>query len=487
MTTSVTDHHGPHLELQRLIHSAAQRGAGRATIHIMPDRLEYQDDTPFRTTIDTSHIEPDGHYTVAWAVSRYPVPDHLHVHVVNHQPWGEHAQGKGHTHLPHVGDDDATPPRTTPSGRYQVRLKTGIGRPMDIMIIDQQGLPVQRADTFGLQTVHAPHGTPGDQLQKCCYRILATPVPSAYPARDPDGNDREEVIDTAHRMFADLVRDAKTPPRTSMLWPDRPTRDALAQLGLDPGVNPEPSARLYPTGTWENPRVLMPHGAVWAQLPRTSGPWILRALVKHPEQSRRYTLIEDPAHADQANLPVLRLIVVTTVDHNGAITHHPVPEVHPDQGVAMTHQPRLEATVMERVRSITAVLEYREPGKPPDRFEADLDAYSDADQENHVVLTTPGLEMDQSTFAETSGMRHHRRTGAFTGPMDWGPRYHARRLTQDSIQTANEEILEDIASALDTIGIRPTDAPTTVTSPSGTITITIAPANGSPGQEAPHP
>ena len=473
MTTTVSDHRGPHVEILKLLHSAAGEGATRATVQIMPDRLEYQDDRSRQATIDTSHIEPDGHYTIEWAIEKYPIQDSLHVHFINHMPWGKSAHGEGHTHLPHQDDNDVTPPRDTPSGRYRVRLKTGAGRPGEVMILDNQGLPVPRADHFGLQTVYVQTGMPGDKLQRRTYSVLATPVPGREMITPTNGKDREDIIDTAQRMFADLVRETSGPPRTGMLWPDRRTRDMLDELGLNPGVDPEPTARLYPEGVWENPRILMPPDPVWAQLPHTSGPWILRALRKHPQQQRHYTLIENPSHADLTTLPVLRLSAVTAVETNGAVTTYPIPDIHPDLGAAMTHEPRIDNTVMDRVNSITATLEYRDPGKPPDRFDVELDAYSDSDNTNHIILTTTRIDMDPATFLKTSGIRFYRTTGAFTGPWEWTPQYHARRLTQANTQEANQEVLATIAEALDTIGIRPTAKETTVTSPSGTIKITI--------------
>ena len=473
MTTTVSDHRGPHIEIMKLLHSAAREGATRATVQIMPDRLEYQDDLRSQATIDTSNIEPDAHYTIEWAILRYPIQDSLHVHVINNMPWGKHARGQGHTHMHHLDDNDVTPPHDTPSGRYRVRLKTGAGRPGEVMILDHQGLPLPRADHFGLQTVYVQTGIPGDKLQRLTYSVLATPVPDREITTPTDGKDREDIIDTAQRMFADLVRETNAPPRTGMLWPDRRTRDILDELGLNPGVHPEPSARLYPDGVWQNPRILMPPDPVWAQLPHTSGPWILRALRKHPQRQRNYTLIENPAHADLTTMPVLRLSAVTTVKNNGEVTTYPVPDIHPDLGVAMTQEPRIENTIMDRVNSITATLEYREPGKTPDRFDVELDAYSDSDHTNHVILTTTGLDLDQDTFIETSGISHYHTTGAFTGPWQWAPQYHTRRLTQASTQEANQELLATIAEALDTIGIRPTAREATVISPSGTIKITI--------------
>ena len=64
MTMRVNDHRGPHIYVQRLIHRARERGAARAGVEIHKGRLEYQDDLGTHETIDTSHVEPDGTYTI---------------------------------------------------------------------------------------------------------------------------------------------------------------------------------------------------------------------------------------------------------------------------------------------------------------------------------------------------------------------------------------------------------------------------------------
>ena len=88
MTTKVDQHRGPHIEIQKLLHQAAREGAARATVEIWAGRLDYRDDRPFRTTIDTGNVDPDYIYTVDRAIEKHTAPDGLHVHVMNHNNWG---------------------------------------------------------------------------------------------------------------------------------------------------------------------------------------------------------------------------------------------------------------------------------------------------------------------------------------------------------------------------------------------------------------
>ena len=469
MTTRVNQHREPHIEIQKLLHRAAHEGAARATVEIRPDRLDYWDDRPFQTTIDTGSINPDYIYTVHWAIEKHPAPDGLHVHVLNHNNWGAYARSGTYVHLTHIGEGDAAPPRLTPSGRSEVRLKNRDRGPREVLILDQEGATSRQSRNFGLTAKHAA-GQPGEQVRETRYTTLARPAPGT--AEPPDANDQDEIFQTAAALFADLIsQNNASSGRVSTMWPDAQSREILEDMGLDPAADPPATCRIYQQETRENPEILMPENAVLSQLPHASGPWLARTLAKHPEPGRRYNLVEDMGEAGK-NLPTLKLKAARAAGLDGAERQLPVPERTPEDGPATTNPRRLDATVMEKVSAITATLEYREPGREPESFELAPDAYIDYDRENHLVVTAPGLDMDWRTFADAAGIWLHG-TSAYTRQMDWATEYHARKLTEEDPGVVNQNTLRAIAEALEAAGLETSGKRMKAVSPGGTIEITL--------------
>ncbi len=485
MTTRVDQHRGPHMEIQKLLHRAAREGAARATVDIWAGRLEYRDDRPFHTTIDTSDIDPDDIYTVDWGIEKYPAPDGLHVHVLNHNSWGALARSGRHTHLEHIGEGDEAPPRLTESARCEVRLKKRNRGHGEILILNQEGVVCRRNRHFGLTARHAA-GQPGEQVQETRYTVLARPAPGT--AEPPDAVDEDEIFRTAAAMFADLIarnnREAGNGASTvSTMWPDRQSGETLEDMGLRLAADPPATCRTYHHGTRINPEILMPEDAVLSLLPHASGPWLAQALANHPEPGRRHNLVESAGEAGK-DLPTLRMTGARAVWPDGRERELPVPERSPerspegnpeeapDDSPAGANPRRLDATVMERVSAITATLEYREHGREPERFELELDAYTDHDWDNHLILTTPGLDMDWKALSEAAGIWLHR-VSRHAQQTDWETGYHAKRLTGGDPDTVNQDALNTIVENLEAAGLETPGRSITARSPGGTIEITL--------------
>ena len=129
-----------------------------------------------------------------------------------------------------------------------------------------------------------------------------------------------------------------------------------------------------------------------------------------------------------------------------------------DSTIIVTDRVVLDNQISETVRQFTQV------GSTVGHAESSADLRQLITEGKRIIITTV---QKFPLIAAAMAQEHLDR------PHGMGPQYHAKRLTQDSTQEANQEILATIAKALDTIGIRPTVKGTTVTSPSGTIKITI--------------
>lgn len=174
-----------------------------------------------------------------------------------------------------------------------------------------------------------------------------------------------------------------------------------------------------------------------------------------------------------ADLPVLRLKEVLVEHEDGSSENMPVPPLHPKFGWPMTHEKRLPETRMERVRKITATLEYQEPGGVPEYFSLDARLYSDLDHEHQVVMTTRDLDMGARELIETAGLRNHPSGIDIVDAMEWMPEYHARRLSGENPDQVNRETLAKIAAAIEDIGVTPGPSEISAAAPKGEITITL--------------
>ena len=383
-----------------------------------------------------------------------------------------------------VSQGDAAPPERTPSGKFEVHLKRTNWGHGEIVVIEPDGATSHRSRSVQMTMKHAPTGRPGEEIERSCANALAVHIPTGSGENAVGGHDYDEIEQTALGMFAALVASMDRDPDSGPAWPDGRTRDTVREKGFDNLPETRPTCRMYQDERTGYREILIPENAVLCQMPHTSGPGLVRALRKQADPGRAYTLVaeadpeedlEAPEHT--RGLPVLRLAEVRAVRTDGTEMEMPVPPPHPERGWPMTHEKRLEENMMERVRSITAVLEYREPGREPDRFPVRTDMYFDSDQDHQALLTTPELDMDRETLQRTSGISL-RLGGEFTGPMHWFPAYHARRLSTEGaepegLDQLNTETLERMAKALDSVEMEPSRRETRVESPSGRMTIIL--------------
>ena len=483
MTTRVHAHSGPHIQVQQLLHQAAAQGAKNARVEIQRDRILYEDDRPFDTTIDMTQFDPDGIYTTQSELSRHPAPEGLHVHVfgtVNvRRSEDEQGGGAGHVHMKAADEGDALPARNTRSGRFTVHLKETRGygglKVLDHTgataqkVLDYTGATAQNHGRFAMRMSRTRSGNPEEPVEGSGTEILALPTPG-NPA-DPTSRDMGEIVRTGMEMFADLLRDRDQGPDGAKAWPDNEAREKLQDAGITGLPETPPTCQKFPVYAQGNQRALLPERPVLGNLPHTSGPGIARQLAKHPDPNRRYQLVDEVQDNEQ-EIPSLTLTGAEATLQDGKRIKLPVPEIDPEHGWPMTHQKRLEENLLETAESITVTLEYKAPDADPEAFTTETEIYADSDQENHVILSTPELDMDPEAFIRITGLNFYR-TGLLYEPRDWFQRYHAGRLTGEDPQALNQDTLTKIAGNLDQVNMRPGETETTATSPSGNITITL--------------
>ena len=472
MTTRVQAHSGPHIQVQQLLHQAAAQGAKNARVEIQRDQILYEDDRPLATTIDMTQFDPDGIYTTQSELSRHPAPEGLHVHIfgtVNVQSSkDDQGDGAGHVHMKATDEGDALPARNTTSGWFNVHLKETRGYG-GLRVLDQTGATAQNHGRFDMRMNRTRSGNPQEPVEESGTEILALPTPG-NPA-DPTVQDIGEIVRTGMEMFADLLRDRDQGPDGAKAWPDNESREKLQDAGITGLPETPPTCQKFPVYAQGNRRALLPERPVLGNLPHTSGPGIARQLAKHPDPNRRYQLV-DEVQDNQQEIPSLTLTGAEATLQDGTRIKLPVPEIDPEHGWPMTHQKRLEETLLETAESITVTLEYRTPDADPEPFTLETEIYADSDQENHVILSTPELDLDPEAFIRITGLNFYR-TGLFSEPMNWFPNYHAGRLTGEDPQALNLKTLERIAGDLDRVDMRPGETETTATSPSGNITIIL--------------
>lgn len=466
----------PQKTVQKLIQQSYENGARCAIIYLTENTVEYSDTAGYRQIIEYSHMDPDDTYSVHWDLMDHYVPDDMEVSLISntmpHPTEGNPVQ----TTLRTFSQEDVALPENTPSGRFTVHLKSPERQGFErTTIIDSDGAAVN-AGYNPVMYKRTQGNQPGDAVTEYRLNVLAHPSNRQEPARQEPANydpqsDKQEIRQTVLQLTATYLNRMMNEDAQVLAWPGEETKQAMLEADI-PGIPGTPlTSRKCLAFSQHSPEILQPDNAVISKLPYTSGPALDRALSKHPDTARRYTLIEDEG-GSRNHLPSITLVSATAELQDGTTMQIPVPEPHPDHGHPVVSDKRFEQNLFTQVKSITAVLEYSAPEGAPERFELETDLYADSDQRNHIILTTPKLEIDEEEFQTLTGIRFFNLV-PWDAPAKWAAAYHTRRLTGKSLTRLNMDTLKQIAEAIGHLGIEQTKGEFHATSEDGTITVIL--------------
>lgn len=440
--------------IQQTIAAAPGQGATKAQIDIGPDEVQYCDDAG--TTI-TGKVTPGAARNFGFYenVFHYPPPTGLAVNVTHHEEPPHTLQNVEHGQ---VAQD------FTPSGWYSIHLKTG-SLPRN-QIVNPDGTLRRTMPSLDLNLLTTPDREPGTPVTYQRVSFVAVPTPdNDLP---PDGNQVEEIIETAADLFCRHMEELNRGPGyawTTYAYPIDDDPKFQHRFPQAPATaTPEPPV---PQKYRQAPIILMPQNPVSTGPVHATSTSVIHAWTANPPYPS--TIVEH----EENNAPVIALRGATVTELDGASCHIPGPN---QDGTDPDTTPRLDRSRMAKVRNITLHVAVLSHDRQRELAVHDLDAsiYADADRHHEVLLVTQEAGLSPKAIDAIADLTSFEQPDLYTVTTSFAS-YHADVLAgQTDPDTATEEILAMTAREMDRFGFAQTGSgPQSVTH--GTVTVSYTP------------